>query len=142
MKNVRPKFSDIRDGFEFVSAAPPMDHEAFLCRATGVVSLHSESSVEEAPIPGDIDEPGRYVSIPHKNDLGLGKALALEFAAALMPGATEQVRTIFSRAGAYAGFKDLLIQYGTLDQWYGYERRAQEEALRKWCALNRIKVDG
>lgn len=142
MKEVKPKFSDIRDGFEFVNAVPPVDHEAFLCRETGVVSMHSESSAEESPVPDDIDEPGKYVSIPHKNDLGLGKPLALEFTAALMPEAAGQVRAIFSRAGAYGGFKDLLVQHRKLDLWYEYERRAQEEALRKWCALNRIKVDG
>lgn len=72
MKKAKPKFNDIRDGFDFVSAVPPMDHEAFLCRETGVVSLHSESTAEEAPIPDDIDEPGKYVPIPHKNELGLG----------------------------------------------------------------------
>lgn len=138
----KPKFDDIFKGFEFVSAAPPMEHEAFLCRKTGAVSFHSESMSEEEPIPDDIDEPGKYISIPHKNDLNLGKALALEFAAAFLPESVGQVEAIFSRSGAYARFKDFLIQHGKLEQWYGYERRAQEQALRKWCELNRINVDG
>jgi hypothetical protein len=29
---------------------------------------------------------------------------------------------------------------GALDQWYNFEAKAEEEALRMWCSLNSIEL--
>jgi len=42
--------------------------------------------------------------------------------------------------GAYAIFKDLLDRRDTRDQWYDFEAKAEERALRIWCDLNSIDV--
>ena len=141
MKNGKPKFDDILEGFEFVSSTPPMEHEAYLCRETGEVHFHSEQLADEEPLPDDIT-PEKYVFIPHKNDLNLGKPLVLKFTAEVMPDALGKVQAIFSRPGAYARFKDLLIQNGKLEQWYEYEKQHTDKELRTWCRLNKIKLDG
>jgi hypothetical protein len=49
-------------------------------------------------------------------------------------------RTIFQGRGAYARFKDLLGGRGMLDQWYDFEAKAVERALKMWCDLNSIEV--
>ena len=126
----------------YVSSVPPMEHEAYLCRETGEVHWYSEQSADEEPLPEDIEEPGKYLFIPHKNDLNLGKQLTLKFAAEVLPETTTQVQAIFRRPGAYAAFNDLLIQRGKLEHWHEYEKQAQEQALRKWCQLNDITIDG
>jgi hypothetical protein len=38
------------------------------------------------------------------------------------------------------GSKDLLARTGALEQWYEFEARAREKALREWCAENSIEV--
>jgi hypothetical protein len=46
---------------------------------------------------------------------------------------------MFSRRGAYAGFKQLLAEKRALDQWYDFEQKATERALREWCEFNSIE---
>jgi hypothetical protein len=52
----------------------------------------------------------------------------------------DKIQQIFSAKGAYARFKDLMDRKGALDQWYNFEAKAEEEALRMWCALNSIEL--
>lgn len=142
MAQTKVKFDVIMEAFEFVGAAQPCEHQAFLCKATGEVFWHSEAIGDEEPLPGDIDEPGRYVAIPHKTDLDLGRDLALAFAEQVLPEALPKVQQIFGRPGAYARFKNLLEHHGMLERWYDYERKAQDQALRGWCKENGITIEG
>lgn len=70
----------------------------------------------------------------------MGKAVALHFAEAYMPEHYDAIRSIFSRPGAYARFKDLLEQRGQLAAWYEFEKNAQEKALREWCATEGFEL--
>ena len=139
MTDTTVKFQDILDAFEFVSCGQPYEHEAFLCTTTGKIHFHSELADDEEPLADDIDESGKYIPIPHKNDLDLGEPLAIQFAGEAMPEAIGEVQGIFSRPGAYARFKAMLEYRGKLEHWYEYEKRAREQALRRWCKDNGIK---
>ena len=81
--------------------------------------------------------------MPHKNDLGLGRRLALAFVAQELSDEYNTVAGFFRRRGAYSHFKALLHARGMLEQWYAFENRAMEEALLAWCEENGIQpVDG
>jgi hypothetical protein len=138
----RAKFNDVLDAFEFVSFGPPMEHAAYLSTETGAIYWHSEFGDNFEELPPDIDAEGKYLSIPHKNDLGLGKRLAIAFAEEFLADDVGKVRAIFGRRGAYARFKDLLEQRGMLNRWYEFEASAQKEALLRWCRENGVDVDG
>ncbi|MGH8534652.1 MAG: hypothetical protein ACREV1_18540 [Gammaproteobacteria bacterium] len=142
MTRAAAKFDDLLGAFEFVSAGQPMEHEAYLCITTGVVHYHSEYADDEEPLPDEIADSENYIAIPHKNDLGLGKRLVLEFAGKFLPEALSDIQEIFRRKGAYARFKDLLEQRGMLQRWYEYEASNQERALRDWCGTSGIEVHG
>lgn len=101
---------------------------------------HSDEFDDFGPVPEDVDEEDRYVAIPDKHDLGLGKPLALEFARTHLPECFEQVYGIFSHRGAYARFKDLLDRRNSLDAWYQWEQEQTRQALREWCADNGITL--
>jgi hypothetical protein len=105
-----------------------------VCRATGAVLWYSEDGGEWGPLPADIDDAERYVAVPGKHDLGLGKPLALGFARTHLPECYEQVCGMFSRRGAYARFKDLLEHHQSLDAWHQWEAEQTRQALREWCA--------
>ena len=141
MAQIPIKFSDIKDAFDFVSFGQPMEHEAYLCLETGEIFWHSEVGDNEEELPEDIDDD-KYIAIPHKNDLDLGKRLVLSFAKEYLPESMDKVYEIFSRHGAYARFKDLLEYRDLLQQWYEYEEKASDQALHEWCGLNGIKTDG
>jgi hypothetical protein len=64
--------------------------------------------LNEDDLPDDLETSDRYIAVPHKNDLGLGRRLALTFADREMPDSGEIVAGFFRRRGAYARFKDLV----------------------------------
>jgi hypothetical protein len=82
----------------------------------------------------------KYIAIPDKRELDLGKALVLNFARDVLPGDYEEIRDIFHRRGAYQKFKALLVRRRALDRWHEYENKATEEALRDWCSWNDIEL--
>lgn len=104
--------------------------------------LHSEEIADLDELPADFEEGGKYIALPHKNDLGLGRSLALRFAEEHLSDDFGKVREIFGRRGAYARFKDLLERRGMLNRWYEFEESAQKEALREWCKRNEVDIDG
>jgi len=135
-------FRSIQDAFEFVSFGPEYEHNAFLCKRTGKIYCQSEVGGSDEELPVDLDDEQKYIAIPHKNDLDLGKRLALDFTAQFPENEFEKVRDIFRHKGAYARFKDILERSGILAQWYEFEAKAQEKALRKWCEVNSIEISG
>ena len=134
------QFSKIQDEFDFVSCGMQGCHTAFLCLETGAFYSYSEDGDNEESPPDDIDVPGKYIAVPHRNDLNLGRALVMEFVGSHLPDALDKVHEIFSRAGAYARFKDLLDHQVLLQQWYDFEEKACEAELRLWCEGNGIEV--
>lgn len=133
------KFSDIQEGFFFVSSAGYGMHSAVLCKDTGKIFYRSEM--------GDIDEAededvdlDKCIKIPHKNDLDLGQSLIFEFIQMHLPDDYDRVRQMFRRPGAYGRFKDLLDSKGVLEIWYAFESQREEEVLRRWCTENEIEL--
>jgi hypothetical protein len=136
---MRVRLKDIREAFEFVSAADG-EHQAFLCKQSGKLYCHSELCDDLDELPDDIDDNEKFLPMPDKKELDLGKPLALDFAREFLPGDFDDVRQFFNGRGAYARFKDLLHRRGSLDQWYDFEAKAEERALRMWSELNSIEV--
>ncbi|WP_086999798.1 UPF0158 family protein [Rhizobium sullae] len=134
-------FSELLNAFEFVSSMGTGENTAYLCKETGKIYLHSDwaDDVEELP---DVEDSEKYIPIPEKRELDLGKRLVLKFARHHLPDDYNKVREIFSRAGAYARFKDLLEHRHAIDRWYAFEQEATEDALRTWCEDNDIEVSG
>ena len=135
------KFSDIEDAFFFVSMDQKFMHNAILCKETGQIFYTSEMG-DSDELPEDIDDPDKYIDIPHKTDLDLGIALVIEFASKYLPEELDKIYSIFHRKGAYSRYKELLEKKGALDEWYNYECERQEEALREWCQRNNIEIQG
>ena len=132
---MRVSLKDIWEAFEFVCAGGGEENQAFLCKQSGKLYYHSELGDDLDSLPDDIDDSEKFLPIPDKRDLDLGKPLALDFARQFLPADLNDVRQIFSRKGAYARFKDPLDRRGVLDQWYAFEAEAEERALRMWCDL-------
>jgi hypothetical protein len=138
---VAVKYDDLSLAFGFVSSAAPMEHSAYVSLDTGKVWWTSDSSdAFEEEIPEDFETSDRYLAMPHKNELDLGRRLALRFVAQELPGCYDQVGRFFRRQGAYARFKDLLEREGVLERWYSFEADAVESALRKWCSENGLEL--
>jgi hypothetical protein len=133
-------FDDIENAFFFVSMDQQGMHNAYLCKETGQIFYTSEMG-DSDELPEDIDETDKYITIPHKNDLKLGKALAVEFTSKYMPEELNGVHLIFRRKGAYSRYKDLLERKGLLDEWYQYENERQKAAIKKWCKENGIEIN-
>ncbi|MDG4594518.1 MAG: UPF0158 family protein [Candidatus Contendobacter sp.] len=138
--SVNVKLDDLLTAFEWVSASGSLENSAFISKETGSIYLRSDDYELEDELPEDLDDPSRYVSIPHKNDLDLGKWLAIRYVDEALSDYASTVREIFRKKGAYAKFKNLLDRKGYLDKWYSYESKAVEKALRAWAEENGIQV--
>jgi hypothetical protein len=137
---VAVKLDDLSLAFEFVGAGTPCENNAYISLDTGEIFWTSEMNRMDEDVPEDLETSDRYLSVPHKTDLDLGKHLALRFAARELPGCYDQVAGFFRRKGAYARFKALLDSKGALDRWYTYEAESIEQALRAWCAENGLEL--
>lgn len=126
------KFSDVLELFEIVNFGSPYTHEGYICKESGKTYFYSEFGDNEEELPDDISDE-KYLVIPQKNELNLGNNLAFDFTLEYLPVEYENVRAIFRRKGAYARFKSLLESAGKIEQWYKFEEKRTEEALRQWC---------
>jgi len=133
-------YSTIEDAFLFVSSAAPCEHYAVVNRVTGEAFFASDIT-GDSDYPDDADENDDYIAIPHKNDLDLGKPLVMEFVRNRCPEMTSRVLAIFSRAGAYQRYKQLLAENSLLEQWYIFENARTKEALLEWCAENGLVLE-
>jgi len=137
-------FKELLDAYEFAGMSGSLgEYHAYLCRQTGKIYLHAEDS--DIPefndeVPDDIEDDEKYIAIPDKRELDLGKPLALAFAREILPGDFDEVRYIFIKKGAYPKFRSLLARRHAIDRWHDFESKATEQALREWCELNSITV--
>jgi hypothetical protein len=135
-------FDDLLTAFEFVGSAAPGENNAYISLDTGEIHWTSELCALDEEVPEDLDTSDRYVLLPHKTELELGKPLALRFAASESPECYERVAGFFRRKGAYAQFKAFLASEEALERWYSYEAAATERALREWCMEHGIPLVG
>ena len=134
-------YEDLFLAFDFVSSAPPRQNEAYIDRDTGrIYWVSGMETLEEEEVPDDLGEDDRYIAIPHKTDLDLGRVLALRFAREELPDLVDRIRGFFRRRGAYARFKVLLADHTRLEKWYAYAEASTKRALEEWCALNEIEL--
>src|SRR5262249_35445269 len=106
-------FLDLLLAFEFVNSGGMGENEAYLDRLSGKIYWHSEFGDNDEESPDDIDDK-KYILIPDKRELDLGKPLVLDFAREFLPDDYNEVRRIFSRRVAYRRYKDLLVRRGAL----------------------------
>src|SRR5487761_1587288 len=81
-RTVSVNAEELRTTFEFVSFGTPLEHSAYICVDTEKIYCHSLSAgleEEEEDLPEYLETSDRYIAVPHKNDLGLGRRLALAF---------------------------------------------------------------
>ena len=137
---VAVQYEEISSAFEFVGSAAPTEHSAYISLDTGKIYWASELASMDEELPNDVGTSDRYLVVPHKTELDLGRNLAFRFAAQELPDSYERVTSIFRRKGAYGRFKQLLEDNGVLAKWYKFEAEATEKALREWCAANGIQI--
>lgn len=135
---VTVNYEDLSTALEFVSSGMLTDHRAYISIDTGTIHWVSDSSDLDDDAPEDLEESDRYISVPSKTDLGLGRSLAIQFTEERMPDEYEAVRQFFAHPGAYSWFKDLLAAHGQLDAWYAYEAERTKRALLEWCEAQQV----
>ena len=132
------KYSDLESAFQFVAGSSDLLNQAFLCLDTGEIFFSSDLDPDAFDeLPEDLDSD-RYIEIPHKSELGLGKPLALAFAADCISTEFETVARMFRKREAYSRFKNFLAAKGLLNDWYAFEESRTERSLREWCTDNNI----
>jgi hypothetical protein len=136
-------FSKLQDAFLFISGDPSSgESQAFIDRQSGEIHYRSgfDSSLDEEELPDDIDDADKYIAVPDKRELDLGTHLVFDFVRHHLPDDYDEVRQIFGRKGAYGRFKSLLARRNAIDRWHDFSNKAEEAALKAWCADNAIDL--
>lgn len=109
---MQTSFKDILEAFEFASMAGGANEtQAYLCKQTGKIYVHSDLYEDpEEELPEDLEDGKKYIALPDKYDLELGKALVFDFASEVLPNDYDAIRKIFGKRGAYSRFKELLVR--------------------------------
>jgi hypothetical protein len=135
-------FGDIENAFGFVSSDLQFENSAVLDRESGEIYYKSDQfDDDDEKFPEDVEENNKYIFIPHKNDLELGRAVVFKFVSENLQDSLELVRNFFRHKGAYSKYKAWLTKIGKLQEWYDYENNAQSLALREWCRENEIDIE-
>jgi len=135
---VSVKWSEFVDAFEFASCGDGSETSAFVDLQTGTIYCSADGLDDEGP--EDLHTSDRYVSVPHKNDLDLGRSLALAFVEQHLPEDLRQAVDFFAKRGAYSRFKQLLASRDALTAWHAFEAEATEQALKAWCEEHEIQL--
>jgi hypothetical protein len=133
-------FQELVIAFETVSWGEMGEMRAYLCRQSGKIHVQSDNDPELEELPDDLDNGEKYIQIPDKRELDLGKPLVMAFASEFLPDDFDKVRQMFSRRGAYARFNDLLDYRNMRQKWFDYRDEAEAEALRAWCKENSVEL--
>jgi len=82
-------FEELLTAVEAVSSGGGYgEHEAFVCRQTGKIYWRfddSDLNEFDEELPDDIEDEEKYILIPNRNTLDLGKPLVLRFARECLP---------------------------------------------------------
>jgi hypothetical protein len=132
-------YPELLDAFDFVSFGGALEHSAYIDPYSGAIHWVSPE-MEMEKVPDDLESSDRYIAVPHKNELNLGRDLALSFVVEALPGEYDVVAGLFRKKGAYGRFKDFLAARKLLERWYAFEAQETEMALRAWCRDNNIAV--
>lgn len=136
-------FSTLLNAFEIADVrASGYENIVYLCRQTGKMYWKSDydSGEEEEELPEDIEDETKYIRVPDKHGLDLGKALVFDFVRDVLPDDYNDVRDFMDRRGGYRHFRALVERRHVLERWYKFEQEAIHKALRDWCEVNGIEL--
>lgn len=102
-RSVPIKYREVLDAYLFVSAGMQSEHQAFICKTTGTIYYSSDAIDEEEELPDDLETSDTYVSVPHRNELDLGRDLVFSFVGHELPDERDTVRGMFGDGVPTAG---------------------------------------
>ena len=132
-------FDEIETAFMFVSSGPEFMNSAILDRETGKIYYTSDLG-DSDELPQDIEGNEKYIGIPHRNDLDLGKQLVFKFVMKVVPEEIEIIMGFFNHPGAYSNYKKYLTRINKLKEWFKFEETETQGALKEWCKQNNIEI--
>ncbi|KGJ90483.1 UPF0158 family protein [Thalassotalea sp. ND16A] len=142
---IKVNLSEIVDALEFSGMSSISEIVTYLDTSTGKIIVDMDESEfgfeAKDDLPDDLFENDRYLQLPDKYELDLGKRLALRFVEQFLPQQFDYAYRIFSKSGAYRRFKLMLEEQQITDKWYQYEQQQTELAIKTWCDVNSIEYD-
>ena len=133
------RLDDLRLALESTSSYPE-PRAAWIEVSTGRVVVDDDEHDDPAP-SSDHDASG-WIPMPDKQDLGLGRPLAMRFAAEHVSDRVPEVARIFERSGAWSRFGRWLEDMDRQDDWYRFSDAATDRARVDWAREHGLDVAG
>jgi hypothetical protein len=81
----------------------------------------------------------RYIQIPDKYKLNIGRTLVLQFTREYFPEDYRDIFNRFKRPHAYTWWRIFLEDQKKLQEWHEFRNRKTKEALIDWCNNNHFE---
>ncbi len=102
-KSASVDVEELRTAFDFVGSGAPSENNAFICLDTGKIYwVSSVFDLEDEELPENFETSDRYIAVPHKTELDLGRHLVLNFVDQVLPKDFSAVERFFQRRGPTA----------------------------------------
>jgi hypothetical protein len=103
--------TDLQVAVELVSSSDIGESQAWDCAQSGQIYWQFDPMISgevNEELPEDIEDEEKYLPVPNKRTLDLGKPLVLDFVDKFLPDDFDDVRAMFGRRGAYRNFRQLV----------------------------------
>ena len=132
---------ELRLAYELQNQVHDLDDGSWLDLEAGTLITHiGENPDLFPPLPADIETNPRYVPLPTRQELNLGRELALDFMAERRPDEVRWTRETLGRRGGWHRFKNHLEDIGLIRDWYDYQEQHTLQALKAWCESQGVEV--
>ena len=91
----------------YVSFGMMLSTEAYISRETGEIFYISDDPDLDEGNPKDLGDYEKYIEVPGKVELDLGKRVVFRFVSEALPEKLGEVEEIFRRKGAYSRYQRL-----------------------------------
>lgn len=129
---------DLHLAVEHVTGGGVYGAEAYIDLQTGAVLLGGDDM--EPPLPRNVRTAKRYLPVPSRKELGLGRDDALAFAEQHAPQMLRLAEAMFNGPGAFQRFKALMHDAGLLPQWHAHQDARLWEALEEWVVEEGLQL--
>ena len=125
----------------YVSSGMMLSTEAYISRKTGEIFYVSDDPDVNVGNPKDLGNYEKYIEVPGKVELDLGKRIVFRFVSGTLPKNMDEVEEIFRRKGAYTRYKSLLERNIKLEEWYKYESECMKRELEIWAGEEGFELE-
>jgi hypothetical protein len=134
-------WNELLNTFDFVSLGQPDEHQAVLCRESGKFLWYSDLMDDRDEWPDDADDEENISGYLIRRN-SISASLWYSTSSKSFYRTNSITCGGYSSARAHTPVSRICCNERMLDRWHDFETKATEKALKEWCDVNDVAIDG